>query len=190
MIKNYRRRKFTTYKFFVEGQICKVFFQPQKEYDKDFCIWNVGFAVANSNRQLNDWYTKKKNKRARSLHLKMTGKVGMKTVIKGFREILRLRWVLHPGDVLYCDCTALKNEKQFNAGLRFIRNHPDWTIDHNEKIFFWHRPPYSNDSVWKDHKIIGKDPVNPLQNMENNRYFECFEALPKNQRTAKSKYQN
>ena len=75
----------------------------------------------------------------------MTGKVGMKTVIKGFREILRLRWVLHPGDVLYCDCTALKNEKQFNAGLRFIRNHPDWTIDHDEKIFFWHRPPYSNE---------------------------------------------
>ena len=51
----YRRRKFTTYKFFVEGQICKIFFQPQKEFEKGFWSWNVGFAIGNSNRQLNDW---------------------------------------------------------------------------------------------------------------------------------------
>ena len=47
-MKNNRRRKFTTYKFFVEGQICKIFFQPQKEFEKGFWSWNVGFAVGNS----------------------------------------------------------------------------------------------------------------------------------------------
>ena len=81
-MKNYRRRKFTTYKFFVEGQICKIFFQPQKEFQKGFWAWNVGFAVGNSNRQLNDWYWKKKNKRARSVEKKITGKVGIKGVTK------------------------------------------------------------------------------------------------------------
>ena len=86
-MKNYRRRKFTTYKFFVEGQICKIFFQPQKEFEKGFWSWNVGFAVGNSNRQLNDWYWKRKNKRSRSVHRQMTGKVGLKGVTKFYRNI-------------------------------------------------------------------------------------------------------
>ena len=107
-MKKYRRRKFTTYKFFVEGQICKIFFQPQKEFEKGFWSWNVGFAVGNSNRQLNDWYWKKKNKRSRSVHRQMTGKVGLKGVTKFFTEILRLRWTIEPGDVLFCDCTSFK----------------------------------------------------------------------------------
>ena len=190
MIRKYRRRKFTTYKFFVEGQICKIFFQPQKEFEKGFWSWNVGFAVGNSNRQLNDWYWKKKNKRSRSVHRQMTGKVGLKGVTKFFTEILRLRWTIEPGDVLFCDCTSYKPEQQFKVGHRFVKRHPVWTIDYENKIFFWHRPPYANDPIWKDHEIIGKIPANPLQNTENNLYFDCFSALRKDPHTARSKHQN
>ena len=189
-MKNNRRRKFTTYKFFVEGQICKIFFHPQKEFKKGFWIWNVGFAVGNSNRQLNDWYWKRKNKRSRSVHRQMTGKIGMKGVTKFFKEILKLRWILEPGDVFYCDCTSYKPEQQFKIGLRFVRNHPDWAIDYDKRIFFWHRPPYSDDQIWDTHEIIGKIPPNPLRSMENNQYALCFDAFPKNQCTAKSKDQN
>ena len=171
-MKKYRRRKFTTYKFFVEGQICKIFFQPQKEFEKGFWSWNVGFAVGNSNRQLNDWYWKRKNKRSRSVHRQMTGKVGLK------------------GDVLFCDCTSYKPEQQFKVGHRFVKRHPVWTIDYENKIFFWHRPPYANDPIWEDHEIIGKIPANPLQNTENNLYFDCFSALPKDLHKARSKHQN
>ena len=135
-MKNNRRRKFTTYKFFVEGQICKIFFHPQKEFKKGFWIWNVGFAVGNSNRQLNDWYWKRKNRRSRSVHRQMTGKIGMKGVTKFFKEILKLRWILEPGDVFYCDCTSYKPEQQFKIGLRFVKNHPDWAIDYHKRIFF------------------------------------------------------
>ena len=189
-MKNNRRRKFTTYKFFVEGQICKVFFQPQKEFKKGFWIWNVGFAVGKSNRQLNDWYWKRKNKRARSIHRQMTGRKGMKTVTIFFKEILKLRWILEPGDVFYCDCTSFKPEQQFKIGLRFVRNHPDWAIDHDKKIFFWHRPPYSDDEIWDTHKIIGKMPPNPLLSMGNSQYVQCFDAFPIDQCTARSKDQN
>ena len=189
-MKNYRRRKFTTYKFFVEGQICKVFFQPQKEFKKGFWIWNVGFAVGKSNRQLNDWYWKRKNKRSRSIHRQMTGRKGIKTVTIFFKEILKLRWILEPGDVFYCDCTSFKPEQQFKIGLRFVRNHPDWAIDHDKKIFFWHRPPYSDDEIWDTHKIIGKIPPNPLLSMGNSQYVQCFDAFPKDQCMAKSKDQN
>jgi len=189
-MKNNRRRKFTTYKFFVEGQICKVFFQPQKEFKKGFWIWNVGFAVGKSNRQLNDWYWKRKNKRSRSIHRQMTGRKGIKTVTIFFKEILKLRWILEPGDVFYCDCTSFKPEQQFKIGLRFVRNHPDWAIDHDKKIFFWHRPPYSDDEIWDTHKIIGKMPPNPLLSMGNSQYVQCFDAFPIDQCTAKSKDQN
>ena len=189
-MKNNRRRKFTTYKFFVEGQICKVFFQPQKEFKKGFWIWNVGFAVGKSNRQLNDWYWKRKNKRSRSIHRQMTGRKGIKTVTIFFKEILKLRWILEPGDVFYCDCTSFKPEQQFKIGLRFVRNHPDWAIDHDKKIFFWHRPPYSDDEIWDTHKIIGKMPPNPLLSMGSNQYAQCFDAFPIDQCTARSKDQN
>ncbi len=189
-MKNNRRRKFTTYKFFVEGQICKVFFQPQKEFKKGFWIWNVGFAVGKSNRQLNDWYWKRKNKRSRSIHRQMTGRKGIKTVTIFFKEILKLRWILEPGDVFYCDCTSFKPEQQFKIGLRFVRNHPDWAIDHDKKIFFWHRPPYSDDEIWDTHKIIGKIPPNPLLSMGNSQYVQCFDAFPIDQCTARSKDQN
>ena len=189
-MKNNRRRKFTTYKFFVEGQICKIFFQPQKEFKKGFWIWNVGFAVGMSNRQLNDWYWKRKNKRSRSIHRQMTGRKGIKTVTIFFKEILKLRWILEPGDVFYCDCTSFKPEQQFKIGLRFVRNHPDWAIDHDKKIFFWHRPPYSDDEIWDTHKIIGKIPPNPLLSMGNSQYVQCFDAFPIDQCTARSKDQN
>ena len=189
-MKNYRRRKFTTYKFFVEGQLCKIFFQPHYEFKKGFWAWNVGFAVGKSNRQLNDWFNDRKNKRSRSLHKKITGKNGIKTYLKCFQGVLKLRWILEPGDVLYCDCTSFKPDKQFSAGIRWHKRHPEWTIDYDKKIFFWHRPPHADDPIWKTHEIIGKIPINPLLSTESNRYYDCFSAHPKNQCKAKSKYQN
>ena len=120
----------------------------------------------------------------------MTGKVGLKGVTKFFTEILRLRWTIEPGDVLFCDCTSNKPEQQFKVGHRFVKRHPVWTIDYENKIFFWHRPPYANDPIWEDHEIIGKIPANPLQNTENNLYFDCFSALRKDPHTARSKHQN
>ena len=120
----------------------------------------------------------------------MTGKVGLKGVTKFFTEILKLRWTIEPGDVLFCDCTSHKPEQQFKVGHRFVKRHPVWTIDYDNKIFFWHRPPYANDPIWEDHEIIGKIPANPLQNTENNLYFDCFSATPIDPHKARSKHQN
>ena len=189
-MKNYRRRKFTTYKFFVEGQMCKIFFTPQKEFEKGFWLWHVGFAVGKSNRQLNDWYHRKNNKRTRSIEKRITGKNGIKTYFRAFKEVLKLRWMLQPGDVLYCDSTSLKADKQYNAGMRWHKKYPEWAIDKENKIFFWHRPPYFFDPIWKTHIILEKEPVNPLQNTGSNQYFDCFSAIPIDQYKAISKDQN
>ena len=174
------RRKFTTSTFIVEGQLCKIFFEPLSEYQKGFWFWNVGFAVGRSNRQLNDWYWKRKNKRARSIRNKITGKSGLKTIKKGFDTVLDMRWILQPGDCLRLDCTSGDPDRQFHAWSRWHRHHPEWLIDYDKKEFIWHRPPYANDPIWNTHKIIGYTPTNTRMNTADQRYRSCFQAFELN----------
>ena len=70
------------------------------------------------------------------------------------------------------------------------RMYGEFTVDPEAKIFFWHRPPYNNDEIWETHEILAKIPANPLPSTGNNQYFECFDAVPKDQCKAKSKDQN
>ena len=120
----------------------------------------------------------------------MVGKSGLKTIKKGFEEVLKLRWIVQPGDVVFLDCTSGDPERQFKAWSRWHRYHPEWTIDHEKKIFIWHRQPHANDEVWKKYKVIGKTPANPLLNTEPCRHDDCFYLIPKDQCKAKSKDQN
>ena len=189
-MKNNRRRKFTTYKFFVEGQVGKVFIRRQKKWKDRFWMWHIGFVVGKSVRQVNDWYHAKQNKRAKAVRRKITGKSGPKFLIEGMKGVMTLRWNLEPGDVLYLDNTSAEPDKQFRAVGWLLRKHPEWSVDKEAKIYFWHRPPYANDDIWETHEIIGKEPTNPLLSTESNQYFQCFDAYPIDQYTAKSKDQN
>jgi len=82
------QRKFISSTFKVNNQICKVFLERLNQQPNKFWIWNVGFAIGKSNRQLNDWYWQRKNKRARSLNKRLTGCQGIKTISLGFKEVL------------------------------------------------------------------------------------------------------
>ena len=73
-------RKFTGSLFRVGDHLCKVFLEPMEEYRPGFYRWNVGFAVGKSRRQLNDWYRRKKNRRARTLNQVMRGKAGLTAI--------------------------------------------------------------------------------------------------------------
>jgi hypothetical protein len=53
-----------------------------------FIYGTLLFAIGKSNRQLNDWYRMRKNKRARSLKSKLTGRVGLKALRKRLRRNL------------------------------------------------------------------------------------------------------
>ena len=173
------RRKFTSSTFKVEGQICKIFLEPIKEYEPGYWFWNTGFAVGKSIRQLNDWYWKRKNKRVRRMRHKFTGKSGMKTIRAGFEAVLRLRWCIEPGDCLALDCTSGDPARQFRAWSRWHKYHPEWIIDYENKEFLWHRPPYGDDPIRKDFKIVPLIPKDPLANTFRENYFECFRAYPK-----------
>ena len=172
------RRQFTNSTFHVNGQLCQVFLDPIFINARGGIIWNVGFAVGKSRRQLNDWYKERKNKRARSVKGQMNGKSGMKAIIKGFEEVLRLRWVIEPGDGIVFDCTSAHPEKQFKAWSRWLKYHPD-LIPNAEKLeFYWFRPPYLSDPLWDTYRIIPQTPSNPLENTAGRRYYDCFLVDP------------
>ena len=168
------RRKFTSSTFAVGDHLCKVFLEPRVEYRPGYWLWNTGFAVGKSQRQLNDWYWRRNNRRRRSLDGNFKGKVGIKAIRRGFLEVLRLRWALAPGDVLVIDSTSGHPAKQFAAFSWWRRYHPEWTVNEDSLEFFWHRPPYPDDSVWDHFEVMGITPPKPLENTADQRYFDCF----------------
>ena len=173
------RRKFISTKFCIDDQICKIFLNPLREYREGYWCWKVGFAVGKSNRQLNDWFNERKNKRSRSLHQKITGRTGMKAIRRGFQEVLKLRWLMQPGDCLELDCTSGDPERQFHAWSRWHKYHPEWVINFDKKSFYWYRPPYPDDAVWKSFDITPITPVDRVANTIGEKYFDCFRVKPK-----------
>lgn len=173
------RRKFTSTKFTVDGQLCKIFFEPMKEFLPGFYSWNVGFAIGKSSRQLNDWYWKRKNRRARSLYHQMVGRSGLKAIKRGFHEVLKMRWIVQPGDVVILDCTSGDPDRQFKAWSRWHRYHPEWLINYESKEFLWHRPPHADDPIREHFNISPITPLDPLANTHESRYFDCFRVDPK-----------
>ena len=173
------RRKFTGSKFYVDGQLCKIFMEPFQEFQPGFFAWNVGFAIGKSNRQLNDWYWKRKNKRARSIRNQMVGRSGLKAIRRGFEEVLRMRWLIPPGDAIVLDCTSGDPDRQFRAWSRWHRYHPEWLIDFEKKEFLWYRPPFADDPIRKTFDITALVPDDPTANTADERYFECFRVQPK-----------
>lgn len=168
-------RKFISSTFRVEDQLCKIFLEPCFEHQNGFWIWNVGFAVGKSRRQVNDWYWNRKNKRARTLKKRLVGRSGMKTLVGALDRLLVLRWNLAPGDGLVFNCMSGEPEKQFRACQRWQRMHPDCIIDAEKKEFWWYRPPYPNDEVWRHFEIIPLIPPDKKISLIGENYFSAFD---------------
>ena len=174
-------RKFISTTFRIENQISKIFLEPIREHRPGFWVWNVGFAVGKSRRQLNDWYWKRKNKRRRTIHTQLTGKSGMRMIRRGFEEVLRLRWNIPPGDCIVLDCTSADPERQFHAWSRWHRHHPEWVINEERKEFIWYRSPYPDDPLRQYFHVVSQTPVDPLANTAGNAYYSGFFLRPKDQ---------
>lgn len=172
-------RKFTSSTFRVDNHVCRVSIKPYYEYQPGFWIWNVGFAVGSSRRQVNDWHNNRRNKRAASLHKQLVGRSGMKAIRRGFEEVLKLRWTIEPGDGIVLDCTSGDPERQFHAWSRWHRHHPEWVIDKEKREFLWYRPPYSHDLLRKYFDVKGFTPADPMMNTQDLGYFDCFLIRPK-----------
>ena len=180
------RRKFISSKFRINNQLCKIFLEPWYLQENGFWAWNVGFAVGYSNRQLNDWYNNRKNKRRNSLHKRLTGCQGIKTILLAFNGILKLRWHIPPGDAIVIGCTSNDPKKQFRVYNYFFRNRPEWVIDSTKLNVYWIRPPYPSDKVWELGKIIPRIPSHPLNSTHSDLYYQCFDVQIKSSRSNQS----
>jgi len=180
------RRQLITSTFKINNQLCKVFLNPWFKTELNFWGWNVGFAVGKSPRQLNDWFNNRANKRRRSLHKHLTGCQGINTISSGFREVLRLRWQIPPGDTLILDCTSADPERQFKVWKYFCRNRKEWLIDAEKKEFYWTKPPYPSDQHWKLGTIIDRPLKNLLDPVTEENYFDCFDVKIKSFRNNQS----
>ena len=173
------RRKFISSTFTVQDHLCKIFLERIREYAPGYYLWNTGFAIGKSRRQLNDWYWRRNNRRRRSIDNHFQGRVGIRAIKRGFDEVLRLRWVLAPGDALVIDSTSGAPAKQFHAFSRWCRYHPEWTVDPLRMEFHWFRPPYKEDQIREAFNVFPITPDDPLANTAEDRYFDCFLLQPK-----------
>ena len=173
------RRKSISNTFKIKGHLCKVILDPWCRLENGFYNWNVGFAIGKSNRQINDWYHKRKNKRARSLNKKLTGDVGVKAIAEGWKTVLKLRWNVAPGDSLTISCTSGKPEHQFRAFKYWQRHHCDWLCDDEKLEFRMNVCPSLSKVIWNKAEIIGVTPKNPLEPIHPGAYFDCFTFVPK-----------
>ena len=108
-----------------------------------------------------------------------TGKVGLKAIAEGWKIVLKLRWNIQPGDSITFDCTSGKPEQQFKAFQYWRRYHCDWLYDEKKLEFYWTRPPYPDDEIWKQNGIIiPRTPSNVLEPIEPDKYFDCFTFVP------------
>ena len=177
------KRKFKSFKYSINDQICKVFIEPVG-FDKNGCyVWNVGVGISSSNRELNDWYWNRKNKRAKSMRLNLPGKGGFKSARCAFFSILKARWHIPAGDMIVWNCESVEPDKQFKATMRWVKNHKDIFVNHERREFWWHRPPCFDDPIWKNYEIIGKTPNFPCESTSNDNYFKCFDTFEKIKRS-------
>jgi len=167
-----RKRSTTTFK--INQQYCKIVLTPLKPWSGDAWIWQVHVGISKSKRQLNDWYKEKKNKRTNNMKSHLTGKGGIKPLIEACNVLLRMRWVLEPGDCLYLDCQSSQPDKQFRAYYYWAKNNPDAIADLEKKRFWWHRPPYVGDPLYEMGRIIPVVPEDPSAPLVGQQYFECF----------------
>jgi len=106
---------------------------------KNIVLWG-SVAIAKSNRQLNDWFGRRKNKRSRKLTSKLTGKIGIRSMAIAIRQVREWLELLKPGDVLVIECESALPNKQYQVWKKWFLKHEDknWQfIDEFKQIYFY-----------------------------------------------------
>lgn len=128
-------------KYFPNGQILKVRLFARIRGD-DFTIWNISCALSKSNRQLNDWENKRKNRRCRSLSGKLTGSMGPAVFAHIMRFTRKFYAELAPGDSISFQCESCVCDKQYKIFKKWLltKEEDPWVALDDVKGFFIHKP--------------------------------------------------
>jgi hypothetical protein len=105
------------------------------------CVWLASMAVSLSNRQINDWMNRRKNKRVRQLDSSLTGKFGPKAQAFAIRQVRKWILELPPGDSICLKCESAVPDKQFQIWKNWFLRHEDskWEISDEHQSFFFYK---------------------------------------------------
>jgi len=105
------------------------------------CVWLVSMAVSNSNRQTNDWLSRRKNQRVRQLDTNLTGKAGNLPQALAIRFLRECVSYIPCGDSVVLRCESVVPDKQFRVWKRWFSTHEDqrWEINEEHKSFFYYK---------------------------------------------------
>jgi len=121
-----------------DGQYLKMRLLPWYKTGKSY-VWLVSLAVSKSKRQLNDWLSKRNNKRAAQLSKTLTGKVGPRTQAIAVRQLRNWVDVIPKNDLLIFVCESCVSDKQFKIWQKWFTKHEDkaWVANAEFKYFLY-----------------------------------------------------
>lgn len=139
-VKFTRSKKISTLKL-DDGTLLRVRLIPWIPVE-DRYIWLVSMAVGKSNRQINDWMNKRKNRRARRLSTQLNGKFAMQLQLLAMDQV-RTWMDEHPaGDSMTFRCESAKADKQFRIWKKWFRRKEavEWQVLDEELAFYYYKP--------------------------------------------------
>ena len=123
-----------------DGNLCRIRLSPWMQVGTNW-IWVASLAVSKSNRQINDWMRKRKNKRSKKLGQEMNGRFAGRVQAFAVRQLRK--WMEeHPaGDAMFFKCESVESEKQFRVWKKwFLRNESKrWEILPDDLAFYFYK---------------------------------------------------
>jgi len=117
-VRSTRSKKNNTIKL-PDGSWCRIRITPWMRVENNY-IWIISLAVSKSNRQINDWMKKRKNKRARSLSKQMTGKFAGKVQAFAVRQMRAWMKEHFKNDSIVFKCESVEAEKQYRIWKKWF----------------------------------------------------------------------
>ncbi len=136
-----RSKKISTLK--TKGKLlCRIRLSPWFLIEENnSCVWIVSMAVSKSNRQINDWMNKRKNKRSYRLGTQLNGKEAMRFQLFAVSELRKWIYALPIGDSIVFKCESVQPSKQFRIWKKWFERKEDsgWAVLENKKGFVYYK---------------------------------------------------
>ena len=121
--------------------LVKMFLQPVVKTGTG-CVWVMGIATGKSIRQINQWFKRRKTRRARKMAMCLTGRLGVTIHKIGIEQMRQWYDELAPGDSISFRCESASPEKQFKVWRRWFEKNEskNWEIETKHLSFFLYKP--------------------------------------------------
>ena len=110
-------------------------------YTDDGVVWLASMALGKSMRQINDWMSRKENRRRRLMDSSLIGRDAMKPQLMVMYQIRKWMKEIPVGDSINLRCESALSDKQFRVWKKWFEKHedPNWIANPKWKTLFFYR---------------------------------------------------